>query len=212
MYSPDLYVADKFNDIRLYLPPSGFVAAAYARTDRDFESWFAPAGMVRGALNVAGVYKVYDQGKRDALYSSQVNAIRVIEGAGIKIWGADTLQVMPSALSNMSVRRLMIVIEKTLSNALIYSVFDPNDDLLRTRLKSMCERFLQTIQDARGLYSFGVVCDETNNPAASIANGDLNVDIYVDPVLPAKRVMFTAIINRTGVHVTGGNLLGEYYG
>lgn len=207
LYTPDVLIADKYNDIRLYTPVSGLVAAAYARTDRDYETWFAPAGMIRGDLKVAGVREVYDQGKRDALYESQVNAIRVIEGAGIKIWGADTLQVMPSALSNMSVRRLMIVIEKTLGNLMLYSVFDPNDQILRTRLQSACSRFLQTIRDARGLYGFDVICDESNNGNESIAAGDLNIDIWVDPVLPAKRVQFTAIINKTGVRVTGGSNL-----
>jgi hypothetical protein len=38
---------------------------------------------------------------------------------------------------------------------------------------------------------------------ATIAMGDLYVDIWCDPVLPAKRVMFNAIINKTGVRVTG---------
>lgn len=205
LYSPDVLIGDKYNDIRLFVPPSGFVAAAYARTDRDFESWFAPAGMIRGDLKVSGVRQTYDQGKRDALYESQVNAIRVIEGAGIKIWGADTLQTMPSSLSNMSVRRLMIVIEKSISNVLLYSVFDPNDQVLRSRLEDLGRRFLKQIQDARGLYSFEVVCDETNNTPAVIAAGDLVIDFWVDPVLPAKRVHFTAVINRTGVRVTGAN-------
>lgn len=206
LYSSDLYVGDKYNDIRLYLPPSGFVGACYARTDRDYELWFAPAGMIRGDLDVAGVRQVYDQGKRDALYESQVNAIRVIEGAGIKIWGADTLQIVASALSNMSVRRLMIFIEKSMENVLLYSVFDPNDQLLRSRLESVSSRFLKQIKDARGLYDFKVVCDESNNKPESIANGDLNIDFWVDPVLPAKRIHFTAVINKTGVRVTGNNL------
>lgn len=203
LYSPDVLAADQYNDIRLYLPPSGFVAAAYARTDRDYESWFAPAGMARGDLIVAGVREVYDQPKRDALYESQVNAIRVIEGSGIKIWGADTLQVQPSSLSNISVRRLMIFIEKTIANQLLYGVFDPNDQLLRSRIETAARTFLQGLQMARGLYGYAAICNDSNNPAASVAAGDLYVDIWCDPVLPTKRIIFNAVINKTGVHVTG---------
>lgn len=206
LYSPDVYTVDKYNDTRLYLPPSGFVAAAYARTDRDYELWFAPAGMNRGDLKVSGLGKTYDQGMRDALYESQVNAIKIIEGQGIKIWGADTLQVVASSLSNISVRRLMIFIEKSLSNSLIAAVFDPNDEILRARLTDQAVRFLNPIKQARGLYNFEVICNESNNPAESIAAGDLNIDIYIDPVLPVKRIHFTAIINRTGVRVTAGNI------
>lgn len=206
LYSPDLLVADQYNDIRLYVPPSGFVAACYARTDRDYELWFAPAGMTRGDLKVAGLRQIYDQGKRDALYESQVNAIRLIEGSGIKIWGADTMQIIASSLSNMSVRRLMIFIEKSMENVLLYSVFDPNDSLLRSRLEDAGTRLLRPIKNARGLYNFNVICDESNNPPESIANGDLYIDFWLDPVLPVKRVHFTAIINKTGVRVTGGNI------
>jgi phage tail sheath protein FI len=203
LYSPDVLAADQYNDIRLYVPPSGFVAAAYARTDRDYESWFAPAGMIRGDLTVAGVREVYNQAKRDALYESQVNAIRVIEGSGIKIWGADTLQVMPSALSNMSVRRLMIVIETTIANQLLYGVFDPNDQLLRSKIETACRGFLLGLKNARGLYAFEAICNDSNNPPASIAAGDLYVDLWCDPVLPTKRIVFNAVINKTGVKVTG---------
>lgn len=206
LYSPDLYVADQYNDIRLYVPPSGFIAACYAKTDRDYELWFAPAGMTRGDLKVSGLRTLYDQGKRDALYESQINAIRLIEGAGIKVWGADTLQINASSLSNMSVRRLMIFIEKSMENVLLYSVFDPNDQQLRSRLEDAGIRLLRPIKQARGLYNFGVVCDDSNNPPESTANGDLYIDFWLDPTLPVKRVQFTAIINATGVRVTGSNI------
>lgn len=204
LYSPDVLAPDMYNDIRLYVPPSGFVAACFARTDRDYESWFAPAGMERGDLKVSGLRKVYDLPKRDALVESQINSIRVFEGGGIKVWGADTLQVMQSALSNITVRRLMIVIEKTIANSLLYGVFDPNDQLLRSRIETNCRTFLGGLADARALYSYGAQCDDENNTAATIAAGDLYVDIWCDPVLFAKRILFKAVINKTGVRVTGG--------
>jgi len=198
LYAPDYLVLDQYNDIKLYVPPSGHVAGAYARTDSEYELWFAPAGMNRGRLNILGLRHVYNQGDRDALYDNQVNGTRVIVGAGIKIWGADTLQSMASALSNVSVRRLMIFLEKSLSEAALYSVFDPNDYILRAQLVELSERFLLPIKNARGLYAFGVVCDESNNLPSTIAAGDLILDVYVDPVLPAKRIHLTAIINKTG--------------
>jgi phage tail sheath protein FI len=198
LYSPDYFILDKYSDRRLYVPPSGFVAAAYARTDNDFETWFAPAGVNRGKLNVLGVRYQYVQGDRDALVESQINPTRVIPGSGIRIWGADTLQSQASALSNVSVRRLMIFLEKSLSIAALYSVFDPNDEILRAQMVEICERFLKPIKDGRGLYSYGVICDDTNNPPEVTANGDLMLDVEIDPVLPAKRVLLTAIITKTG--------------
>ena len=198
LYSPDYLILDTYNDLRLYVPPSGHVAGAYARTDEEAQLWFAPAGMNRGRLNILGVRQTYNQGDRDVLYDSQVNGTRVIAGAGIKIWGADTLQTMASALSNVSVRRLMMFLEKSLSIAALYSVFDPNDYILRSQLTDLSERFLKPIKNARGIYDFDVVCDETNNPPEIIAGGDLVMDIYIDPVLPVKRIHLTAIIQKTG--------------
>lgn len=201
-YTPWLLAADKYNDVRDYFPPSGFVGARFVATDRDYASYWAPAGKTRGKLPVDGAHQVYDKGMRDALYASQVNAIRVYNGEGIIVMGADTLQVVQSALSNISVRRLMILIEQSLASVLEYSVFDPNDTVLRSRLESQCKDVLQPIQDGRGLYYWHAQCDDNNNPASAIASGDLFVDIYVDPALPVKRIHFTAIVNRTGVTVT----------
>ena len=205
LYTPDYLILDEYNDLRLYVPPSGHVAGAYARTDEEAELWFAPAGMNRGRLNILGVRHVYNQGDRDALVDNQVNPTRVIQGAGIKIWGADTLQTMASALSNVSVRRLMMFLEKSLSTAAMYSVFDPNDAILQSQLTELATRFLKPIKDARGMYDFGVICNASNNPPETVANGDLIMDVYIDPVLPAKRIHLTAIIQKTGARFVAGS-------
>jgi phage tail sheath protein FI len=204
LYTPDYFILDKYNDRHLFVPPSGHIAAAYARTDTEFETWFAPAGTNRGKLDVRGVRYNYNQGDRDALTDNQVNATRVIPGIGIRIWGADTLQSMLSDLSNVSVRRLMIFLEKSLSLAVLYSVFDPNDTILWSKLVEICERFLKPIERARGLDWFKVVCDETNNKPETIANGDVILDIHLNPTLPAKRIHLRAVVNKTGSTVTGG--------
>ncbi len=202
MYSPDVQVYDEYNDRLLYVAPSGYAAAAYARTDNVAETWFAPAGISRGRLNIRGVREVYNQGDRDALVEAQINPIRVMPGIGYVLWGADTLQVMPSALTNVNVRRLMNFLEKSIKMAALYQVFEPNDEILWSRLTEMCERFLKPIQSGRGIYWSSVVCDETNNTPDLQANGDTALDVYVDPVIPAKRIHLNAIVNRRGQTAT----------
>lgn len=199
IYTPDVQILDKFNDMQVWVPPSGFVAAAYARTDGNAAVWFAPAGMERGALNIGESRVIYNQGHRDALTDAQINAIRYFpNGSGYKIWGADTMQTMASALSNVPVRRLMNMIEKAIGIANLYSVFDPNDQILRSHIRGMIERYLQPIRDAGGLYWFQVVCDDSNNPPSSVAAGILNVDTYFDPTITAKRIRLNANILKTG--------------
>ena len=202
MYAPNIEVYDSDNDTYISIPCSGAVAACYANTDRDFKRWFAPAGMIRGSIQCRGLSHVYDQDMRDALYENQINALRLFQSEGVKVWGADTAKVSPSALSNVSVRRLMIYIEVTLNDANNQSVFDPNSSVLWGRLREAAETFLGKLVGEEGLYDFKVVCDETNNTPDTIANGDVMLDIYVDPVIPAKRIFFTAVVNKTGSRVT----------
>lgn len=203
LYAPDYLILDQYNDVNIYVPPSGFVAAAYARTDKEKATWFAPAGMQQGRLNINGVREVYNQGDRDALVDSQINPTRVISGAGIRIWGADTLQVKASSLSNVNVRRLMMYIEKGLSKAALFGVFEPGDEILWAQLTDICERFLAPIKRDRGVYGYGIQCDKNNNTADTIASGDVILDLYIDAVIPAKRIYLTAVVNKTGARVTG---------
>lgn len=198
MYSPDVFIHDEDNDRDLYVPPSGYAAAAYAYTDEHAELWFAPAGMERGDLSVKGVRYVYGLPARNALTDAQINAIRSIPGKGYKIWGADTMQVMASAFSNVNVRRLVNFIKKSVSIAALYSVFNPNTQALRNKLTEMSDRFLSPIKGGRGLYWFNSQCNDDNNPPEIVANGDVVLDVYLDPVIPAKRIHLNATVTKTG--------------
>lgn len=198
LYSPDLFVRDTREQRDLYVPPSGHVAGVYAHTDRVAETWFAPAGVNRGQLNVNGVREVYRQGHRDALHENQINPIRLMVGQGIVVWGAETLQAHASALSNVNVRRLLNVLKNSIANAVIVGVYEPNDRFLQQQLKGVAEGILVPIKRGRGLYGFEVICDERNNTNDTIANGDLILDVYIDPVIPAKRIHLNAVIPKTG--------------
>ncbi len=198
IYSPDLYVSDSFSAKKLYVPPSGYVAAVFAKTDRLAAPWYAPAGMNRGSLNILGVREVYDQAMRDMLSSNQINSMRMIYGSGIKVWESLTMQSKASALSEINVRRLMILLEVSISTAALYSVYEPNDAILWARLRDLCNRFLEPIKRGRGIYDYVVICDETNNTVDLIASGDTVLDVYVDPALPVKRIHLNAIITKTG--------------
>jgi phage tail sheath protein FI len=198
IYGPDILIYDEYNDREVYVAPSGYVAAVMAKTDSDAATWFAPAGIDRGLLSIRGLRQVYNQGDRDALVDAQINPIRVIPNIGYVVWGADTLQVQPSALTNVNVRRLLNFIEKSIQLSAIYQVFEQNDEILWIRLTELCERFLKPIRAGRGVYWYMAVCDETNNTPETIGNGDTMLDVYVDPVIPAKRIHLRATVTRTG--------------
>lgn len=210
LYTPDLKIRDQFNNSVLFVPPDGYVGACYALTDIVRDPWYAPAGLNRGLLRVLDVYIRYTEGQRDSLYVKQINPIRNIPGQGVAIWGQKTLQVKESALSRVNVRRLLIVVEKSIAAALVYIVFELNNQFTRLQVFQMVDSFMRRIKARNGVYDYKVVCDETNNDQTVIDNNELNVDVYIKPQRAAEFIRLQAVITRTGANfneliATGGN-------
>lgn len=200
MYTPFLVVRDTASAKDIAIPPSGDVCAAMAYTDEVAAVWWAPAGFRRGKLKIQGVVEKYKKGARQALDRVHINVIRSIPGRGFVIMGQDTLQQHESALSNVNVRRLLNMVKKTIANAATVSNFDPQDDITRSTLTVICDDFMRPIKAGRGLHEWQTICDERNNPPEVIANGDLVLDLYLDPVIPSKRIHLNAHLMPTGTY------------
>jgi hypothetical protein len=200
LYTPDVLIEDQYSGKVLYVPPSGHVAAVYAYTDATTYPWFAPAGLNRGLLRVLGIRYRYNKGERDAMWAAQVSYIRNFPGLGRAVWEQRTLQAKTSGYSFMNVRRLMDFIHISLSRAVLYQVFEPNDDFTRFQIKEICDLFLRAVKKARGINRWLTVCDGRNNDAISAGNGQLNVDIFVEPTLPAEKIRLRSILTRQGAN------------
>lgn len=211
LYGPDFMRYDEWNDMQLYVPPSGAAAAVFCRTDTLKDPWWAPAGLNRGLVkNALGLRYKYLQGERDQLYDSQINYIQNFPGEGIAVFGQRTQQAKASALQSINVRRLLLVIEKAMARALKYSLFEPNDPFTRTQIVLMLTEFLQDVKNRRGLYDFKVVSDDTNNTPIIIDRNELYVDVYLKPTRAAEFIQLQSVITRTGASFeelikTGGN-------
>jgi len=210
LYGPNVRIFDEFNDIELLVPPSGYAAGVYARTDEVTDPWFAPAGLRRGQLSILGLDTRYTQGERDLLYPNGINPIRVFPGQGTVVWGQRTQQAEASALDRVNVRRLLIVLEKSISIALLSDVFELNDSFTRLLIKQKIDEFLQRVQDRRGLQEFRTVVDGSNNGSAVIDANQMNVDIFLKPARAAEFIQLTAVITRSGASfdelIAGGAL------
>ncbi|MDP6771710.1 MAG: phage tail sheath subtilisin-like domain-containing protein, partial [Anaerolineales bacterium] len=132
LYWPWVKIADSFNGVNVWVPPSGSVMAVYARSDNFAAPWFAPAGTTRGV--VPGITDVFSRPtleERDSMYG-QRNAVNPIvqfsDAEGFLVWGQKTLQRTPTALDRVNVRRLMFVVEKRIRQASRRLLFDPHDD------------------------------------------------------------------------------------
>lgn len=205
IYTPFLQIRDTYNDKTLFIPPSGHVAAAMAYTDNNKAVWFAPAGISRGTVKVLGLRTKYGQGARDALDRAHINPIRSIPNRGYVIMGQETLQSFASAFSNINVRRLINFLKKSIANASTVQNFNPNDSFTRLALVNICGDFLRPIKQGRGLYDFEAICDKRNNTKDIIANGDVVLDVFADPVIPGKRIHLTSHLMPTGTYFDENN-------
>ena len=191
---------DKYNDRYRWVPLNGDIAGLCARTDRERDPWYSPAGFQRGAIkNVVKLAYNPNKTQRDTLYKAGVNPVVSLPGEGTVLFGDKTFANKPSAFDRINVRRLFIVLEKAISRAARASLFEFNDEFTRAQFVSLVEPFLRTVQGRRGIYDFRVVCDETNNTADIIDRNEFVGDIYIKPARSINFVQLNFVAVRTGV-------------
>jgi hypothetical protein len=200
MDSSALKVYDKYNDQFIWLQAGSSIAGLCANTDDVADPWFSPAGLNRG--NMRGVVKLAftpNKAQRDDLYQARVNPLVAFPGEGILLYGDKTALSKPSAFDRINVRRLFIVMEKAISTAAKFQLFEQNDAFTRAQFRNMVEPFLRSVQGRRGVTEFAVICDDTNNTGQVIDTNNFVADIYVKPTRSINFINLNFIATRTGV-------------
>ena len=194
------YTYDKFNDVFRFVPLNGDTAGLTSRTDLIADSWFSPAGFNRGVVRGA-VKLAYNPTKaqRDQLYRARINPVVTFPGQGTVLFGDKTGLSAPSAFDRINVRRLFITLEKAISTASKFQLFEFNDEFTRAQFRNIVEPFLRDVQGRRGITDFLVVCDETNNTADVIDRNEFKADIFVKPARSINFIQLNFVATRTGV-------------
>jgi len=194
------YCYDRYNDVYRYVPLNGDVAGLAARTDLTADAWFSPAGFNRGIVRGA-VKLAYNPTKsqRDQLYPKRVNPVSTFPGQGTVLFGDKTGLSSPSAFDRINVRRLFIVLEKAISTASKFQLFEFNDEFTRANFRNIVEPFLREVQGRRGITDFLVVCDETNNTGEVIDRNEFIAEIFIKPARSINFITLSFVATRTGV-------------
>jgi phage tail sheath protein FI len=191
-------VLDSQSNRQIWVPFSGFAAAAMANTDFNFNPWQAPAGFTRGILNGVNDLAVYPrQNQRDQLYKASLNPVTFFPGEGFVIFGQKTTLKKPSAFDRINVRRLFLHLEIITKNTMKYFVFEPNTLFTRTQVINTLTPVFDNARNNEGIYDYLIVCDERNNTPEVIDNNELKVDIYIKPVRTAEFILVTFYATRT---------------
>jgi phage tail sheath protein FI len=197
------YQYDKYNNTYRWIPLNADVAGLCVYTDTIRDPWFSPAGFNRGAIKNC-VKLAWNPSKtyRDTLYAAGVNPVVSFPGQGTVLFGDKTLQSKPSAFDRINVRRLFIVLEKAISTAAKYSLFELNDEFTRAQFVALVTPFLRDIQGRRGITDFKVVCDSTNNTQQVIDSNQFVGDIYIKPARSINFIQLNFVAVATGVDFT----------
>ena len=194
------YQYDKYADLYRWIPLNGDIAGLCVRTDNERDPWFSPGGLNRGVIkNVIKLAWNPNKTERDTLYNAGVNPVVSFPGQGTVLFGDKTMLSKPSAFDRINVRRLFIVLEKAISRAARFSLFEFNDQFTRAQFVAIVEPFLRDVQGRRGITDFRVVCDDTNNTGQVIDSNQFVGDIYIKPARSINFIQLNFVAVRTGV-------------
>jgi phage tail sheath protein FI len=192
-YYPWIKIINPETGMLQLMPPGGYVAGVYARSDTERGVHKAPANeVVFGASDLE--FQIM-KGEQDVLNPKGVNVIRAFPGRGIRIWGARTLS-SNTLWKYINVRRLFIYIEASIEKGTQWVVFEPNDYRLWSRVKITITQFLTGVWRSGALMgttpeeAFFVKCDRSTMTQDDIDNGRLICIIGIAPVKPAEFVIF----------------------
>jgi hypothetical protein len=194
------YQYDKYSDLYRWIPLNGDIAGLCVRTDTERDPWFSPGGLNRGVIkNVVKLAWNPTKTERDTLYTAGINPVVSFPGEGTVLFGDKTMLAKPSAFDRINVRRLFIVLEKAISRAARFSLFEFNDQFTRAQFVAIVEPFLRDVQGRRGITDFKVVCDTTNNTAQVIDSNQFIGDIYIKPARSINFIQLNFVAVRSGV-------------
>jgi phage tail sheath protein FI len=196
LYYPWIVVNDPLQikgEITREIPPSGYVSGVFARTDLTKGVHKAPAN--EEMMGVRDLVVTVTDNEQDILNPAGVNCLRNFPGRGILIWGSRSVS-SDTTWRFINIRRLLIMIEESIEEAMQWAVFEPNDVHLRNGIILAVTSFLETLWSKGALAgntaseAFFVKCDEVNNPQSVIDEGKIITDIGVAPSVPAEFIVF----------------------
>lgn len=204
-FFPWVLIRDTINNNTVWVPPSVAALGTFSSSQKRTELWFAPAGFNRGGLSdgAAGLPVIQtalrlNSKNRDDLYSSNINPIATFPAEGIVIFGQKTLQVTPSALDRINVRRLMIYLKKEISSMAKTVLFDPNVEVTWKRFTNQAVPFLESVKARFGLSDFRVVLDSSTTTPELVDRNIVYAKILLKPTRAIEFIALDFVIAPTG--------------
>ncbi len=175
------------------VPPTGFMAGIWARSDEQNGVSKAPANeVILGASRLERDISFAEQGLLNPL---GINCLRYFPNRGFRVWGARTA-TSDSEFMYLNVRRYLIYLEHSIDNSTQWVVFENNGPALWSRVKEAIDSFLYSEFKAGNLLgdsasqAYFVRCDRTTMTQNDLDNGRMICLIGAAVLKPAEFVIF----------------------
>jgi phage tail sheath protein FI len=208
LYYPWVKVPDPLGKEGLLrtVPPSGHVAGIYAQVEHNLGPHKPPANeLLEMVEDVSVLVAERDHG---FLNTQGINVIRPFNGRQIRIAGARMLTEPNDTLWQfVNVRRLFLMIERSIQSATQWMVFEPDNQALWREIERVVRSFLDDLwrkgllDGASAEQAYSVKCDSTTNPPPETDNGRVICEIGVLPPWPAEFVIARIGITPSGTEV-----------
>jgi uncharacterized protein len=173
-------------------PACGAIAGIYAATDNLRGVWKAPAGITAAISGLAALELNLNDAQNGQLNPLGINCLRSFPIMGPVVWGARTLRgadLLSDDYKYVPVRRLALYIEESLYRGTKFAVFEPNDQVLWSKLRLSIGAFMDGLYRQGAFFGHFVNCDQSTTTPADIERGVVNVVVGFAPERPAEFVV-----------------------
>jgi phage tail sheath protein FI len=177
------------------LPPSGFVAAVYARVRADDSPANEP-------ITANGLTDVLTASESDQLNAAGVNPIRDFGAPqGIRVWGARTLSSDPE-WRYVAIRRTTLVVAESILDGTLWALEEDNGPVLWQQLEIGVSDFLYNLWVTGWLLGFTpedayfVHCDATTHTVADLEAGRTVMFVGLALLAPAEFTVLRLVHER----------------
>jgi uncharacterized protein len=171
--------------------PAGAAAGLIAAREHAHGITYGPANeLAAGVVDVAE--RVAPQ-RHDVLHQAGINVF-LRDRDGVRLTAARTLARTPE-YRQLSVRRLMTMLQRSVEQQMQWTVFEPNHEPLRADVRHVLRSFLRQLYRANAFTgareedAFFVRCDAELNPPAVVDACRLVVEIGVAPAEPTEFIV-----------------------
>ena len=179
-------------------PPSATVAGVLARGDRSDGPLHSVGN--EQLMSVSALERRVNVSEAEALNLAGIGALRQFPSRGVRVWGGRTLSSHPD-WSYVNLRRYFAHLERSISDSLSWTVFEPNAGPLWAQVRHAVEGFLLDQWRAGRLkgsvpdHAYFVKCDRSTMIQTDIDAGRLITLIGFAPNKPSEFVVFRIVKN-----------------